>query len=141
MGAGAAGCAERDRQAAEVSDAVLSFAKPARATAGTRLLFTVPKGWGMGAQVVYETEPYGPFWIIEANRLESPPGGVTPLADLAGDGWVEIARGEGFQLDALEALAPDAPGDYLVSVQTQVGQIARMWRTHGRTYHYWVRVR
>ena len=127
-------------QVACVLDPVLPFTKAIRVIAGSDLVFEAPQGWRLGAQVASDAAPYGPFWIIEANRLASRPAGPTALRAVGGGG-VELARGEGFRLDSVDALAPDAPGDYLVSVQAQVGQVPDGWRTLGRTYYYWVQIR
>ena len=120
---------------------VLSFATAVRVGASSGLLVKAPKGWALGAQVVSNAAPYGPFWIINSSRLPSPPSGATPLFEVHGAGWIELARGEGFRLDVLDALAPDAAGDYLVSVQAQVGKVPSEWRILGRTYYFWVQVR
>jgi hypothetical protein len=129
-----------EMQGACTMNPVLSFTKAVRTIAGSGLAFEAPKGWALGAQVVSDAAPYGPFWIIEADRLVSRTAGATALFDVRGGGWVELGRGDGFRLLTLDALAPDASGDYLVSVQAQIGQVSDEWRTLGRTYYYWVQV-
>ena len=124
-------------QQACIAGPVLAFAKPVHVNAGYPLVFRAPKGWVLGAGVASSTDPYGPFWIIEATRLAARPGGATRLS---GDRWGEIGRGEGFRLDEIDALAPTDPGDYLVTVRAQVGQTPAKWRTYDRTYSYWIRV-
>jgi hypothetical protein len=118
----------------------LAFAKPVQVSAGYPMVFRAPKGWVLGAGVAFATDPYGPFWIIEAARLLARPAGTTLLAGVASGGSFEIGRGEGHRLDVIDALAPTDPGDYLVSVQSQVGQTPARWRTYDRTYYYWIRV-
>ncbi len=109
---------------------ILASAKPVSVSAGYPLVFVPPEGWVLGAQVVFETDPFGPFWIIEA----------APLAGTVGGGPVEIGRGDGFRELEIDAQAPTEPGDYLVTVQAQVGQIPTKWRTFDRIYYYQIRV-
>jgi hypothetical protein len=127
-------------QAACIAGPVLAFATPVQVNAGSPIVFQAPKGWVLGAGVTFSTDPYGPFWIIEATRLTARPAGETPLGSVSGDGTVEIGRGEGFRNDEIDAMAPTDPGDYLVAVQSQVGQTPAKWRTYDRTYYYWIRV-
>jgi hypothetical protein len=122
------------------SFSVLTSAKPVSVSAGYPLVFRAPKDWVLSAQVVFATDPYGPFWIIEATRRAARPGGATPLAGIVGEGQVEIGRGEGLREDEIDAMAPTEPGEYLVTVQAQVGQVPTKWRTYDRTYYYWIRV-
>jgi hypothetical protein len=124
-----------------VTFSVLRSAKPVSVSAGHPLVFRAPKGWVLGAQVVFAADPYGPFWIIEATRRAATPGDATPLAGIVGGDPVQIGRGEGFRLAEIDALAPTEPGEYLVTVQAQVGQTPPKWRTLDRTYFYWIRVR
>ena len=119
---------------------VLASAKPVSVSAGHPLVFRAPKGWGLGSQVVFSADPYGPFWIIEATRQSAPPTGETPRVGVSVEGTTEIGRGEGFRLPEIDALAPNDPGDYLVTVQAQVGQTPAKWRTFDRTYYYWIRI-
>ena len=118
---------------------VLVSTKPVRVAAGAPLVFRAPSGWVLGAQVAFSTEPYGPFWIIEVTHVSGSSWRDAPVGS-AGDGWEEIARGDGLRLDEIDGLAPVVSGDYLVSVRSQVGQTPTSWRTYDRTYYYWIRV-
>jgi len=127
-------------QEACIARPALALAEPVQVNAGYPIVFGAPKGWTLGAQVVFSTDPAGPFWIIEAARLSARLTGPTPLASVSSDGWVEIGRGAGFRIGEIQALAPVLSGDYVVSVQSQVGQTPPKWRTYDRTYYYWIRV-
>ena len=147
-GIGRAGCPNlyHDAQGAlsqirsDCVDDDLTFVEPTAVVGGRDLVLRAPEGWRLSSQVVADTEPYGPFWIVSARRLAATPSGSMAADEVKEDAWIELARGEGFRLPALDAVAPEARGDYLVSVEAQVGQADGPWRTEGLTFYYWVRV-
>lgn len=117
---------------------VITLGQPIEVAGGGELHFQAQAGWSMGAQVIRGTTV---LWVVRGSPLEHAAPGVRMIDAGATGPNVELASGDGFNELDLYALGPPDAGDYLVTLEAQMGQLSREWRTSGLTYYWWIRVR
>ncbi len=105
--------------------------------AGDVLVFEAAERWSLGAQFIPGTAPFGPFIVVRGIAISDAAPGTRSVSPELG---LELASEEGFFVPSITAVAPTAPGNYLVMLDAQNEMPQRTWRSMGLVYVWWVRV-
>lgn len=105
---------------------------------GADITINAPAEWALGAQLLREGG-VDALWTVSAAKVARVASG-TRIRSADREAWLELMSGTGFGLTEVASTGLHEPGDYLLSVEAQVGQRDRTWRIGGLRYIWWLRV-